>query len=42
MIPATGVCAPDRTLVAVRAIALYWYVVAALAIAVTATQVSPS
>jgi heme/copper-type cytochrome/quinol oxidase subunit 3 len=28
--------------VAVRAIALYWYVVAALAIAVTATQVSPS
>ena len=28
--------------VAVRAVALYWYVVAALAIAVTATQVSPS
>jgi cytochrome c oxidase subunit I+III len=29
-------------LVGVRAVALYWYVVAALAIAVTATQVSPS
>jgi cytochrome c oxidase subunit III len=28
--------------VAVRAVALYWYVVAALAIVVTATQVSPS
>ena len=28
--------------VGVRAVALYWYVVAALAVAVTATQVSPS
>jgi heme/copper-type cytochrome/quinol oxidase subunit 3 len=28
--------------VAVRAVALYWYVVAALAIGVVATQVSPS
>jgi heme/copper-type cytochrome/quinol oxidase subunit 3 len=29
-------------MVAVRAVALYWYAVAALAIVVTATQVSPS
>ena len=38
---ALGGLTPYRV-TAVRAVALYWYVVAALAVAVVATQVSPS